>query len=154
MRINDIHPYHSPFEGGQGGCLDLNMKRNKIIYYNPNLKEKARRRRIKCTSSETLLWSKIRRKSFGYEFHRQVPIDEYIVDFYCHELRLAIEVDGSSHVNKYKYDLRRQKKLESRGVRFVRFEDDDVKRNVNDVIRALGIVISGLEKSNAVPQIP
>src|ERR1035437_5856880 len=102
------------------------MTKNKIIFYNPDLKEKARRLRINCTPSETLLWSKIRRKSFGYEFHRQVPIDEYIVDFFCHELRLAIEVDGSSHINKYKYDLRRQKKLESFGVRFVRFEDDDV----------------------------
>jgi|ERR1035437_169934 very-short-patch-repair endonuclease len=130
------------------------MTKNKIIFYNPDLKEKARRLRINCTPSETLLWSKIRRKSFGYEFHRQVPIDEYIVDFFCHELRLAIEVDGSSHINKYKYDLRRQKKLESFGVRFVRFEDDDVKRNVNDVIRALGIVISGLEKSNDAPHIP
>ena len=146
MRINDIHPYHSPFEGGQGGCLDLNMKRNKIIYYNPNLKEKARRRRIKCTSSETLLWSKIRRKSFGYEFHRQVPIDEYIVDFYCHELRLAIEVDGSSHDSKYEYDLQRQRKLENLGVVFIRFQDVDVKKNLNDVLRALEIVILELEE--------
>lgn len=83
------------------------MKRNKVIYYNPSLKEKARRLRINCTSSETLLWSKIRRKSLGYEFHRQVPIDEYIVDFYCHELRLAVEIDDSSHDNKHEYDLRR-----------------------------------------------
>jgi very-short-patch-repair endonuclease len=88
----------------------------------------------------------IRRKSLGYEFHRQVPIDEYIVDFYCHELSLAIEVDGNSHINKYEYDLRRQKKLESLGVRFIRFEDLDVKRNINDVLRTLIIIISEQEK--------
>jgi very-short-patch-repair endonuclease len=83
------------------------MKRNTIIHYNPTLKEKARHLRNKCTLSETLLWSKIRRKSLGYEFHRQVAINEFIVDFYCHELRLAIEVDGSSHEGKYEYDLQR-----------------------------------------------
>jgi very-short-patch-repair endonuclease len=122
------------------------MTRNKIIFYNPTLKGKARRLRIKCTPSETLLWSKIRRKSLGYEFHRQIPIDEYIVDFYCHELRLAIEVDGSSHLNKQEYDFRRQRKLENLGVRFVRFEDIDVKRNINQVFRVLLDVISELEK--------
>jgi very-short-patch-repair endonuclease len=152
--IQEIHRYLSPFEGGQGGCQDSEMKRNKIIYYNPTLKEKARNLRTRCTASETLLWSKIRRRSFGYEFHRQVPIDKYIVDFYCHELRLAIEVDGSSHNNKQEYDLRRQRKLESLGVRFIRFEDIYVKRNLNDVLRALLIVISELEESNDFSQIP
>ena len=124
------------------------MTRNKIIFYNPNLKEKARRLRIKCTPSETLLWSRIRRRSLGYEFHRQVPIDEYIVDFYCHELRLAIEVDGSSHDNKQEYDLLRQRKLERLGVRFLRFDDRDFKRSMNDVLRAITTVIAELEKAN------
>ena len=124
------------------------MTRNKIIFYNPNLKEKARRLRIKCTPSETLLWSRIRRRSLGYEFHRQVPIDEYIVDFYCHELRLAIDVDGSSHDNKQEYDLLRQRKLERLGVRFLRFDDRDFKRSMNDVLRAITTVIAELEKGN------
>ena len=146
MWIYEIRLYCSPFEGGKGDVKKYEMKRNAIIYYNPKLKEKARRLRIRCTLSETLLWSKIRRKSLGYEFHRQVPIDEYIVDFYCHELRLAIEVDGSSHDNKYEYDLRRQLKLESLGVRFIRFDDLDVKRNINDVLRIFIIIISEQEK--------
>jgi very-short-patch-repair endonuclease len=124
------------------------MTRNKIIFYNPNLKEKARRLRIKCTPSETLLWSRIRRRSLGYEFHWQVPIDEYIVDFYCHELRLAIDVDGSSHDNKQEYDLLRQRKLERLGVRFLRFDDRDFRRSMNDVLRAITTVIAELEKAN------
>ena len=122
------------------------MKRNTILHYNPSLKLKARRLRIQCTPSETLLWSKIRRKSLGYEFHRQVPIDEYIVDFYCHELRLAIEVDGSSHDDKQDYDLRRQRKLERLGVRFIRYDDDDVKKGIREVMRVLQDVISELEE--------
>jgi very-short-patch-repair endonuclease len=95
-----------------------------------------------------LLWSRIRRRSLGHEFHRQVPIDEYIVDFYCRELRLAIEVDGSSHDNKQEYDLLRQRKLERLGVRFLRFDDRDFKRSMNDVLRAITTVIAELEKGN------
>jgi very-short-patch-repair endonuclease len=123
------------------------MKRNNLIYYNPGLREKARRLRNESTFSEILLWLKIKDKSLGYEFHRQVPIDEYIVDFYCHELRLAIEIDGSSHYNKYEYDIKRQRRLETLGVWFIRFDDIDVKRNMNDVLRTLGIVILQIEKS-------
>jgi len=123
------------------------MRRNSIINYNPSLKEKARRLRNESTFSEILLWLKIKRKALGYEFHRQVPVNNYIVDFYCHELCLAVEIDGSSHDNKYEYDLKRQRILESLGVRFVRFDDIDVKRNMNDVLRALEIVIIEIEKS-------
>jgi very-short-patch-repair endonuclease len=123
------------------------MKRNNLIYYNPSLKEKARRLRNESAFSEILLWLKIKGKTFGYEFHRQVPIYEFIVDFYCHELKLAIEIDGSSHDTKYEYDLRRQRRLEALGVRFIRFDDVDVKKRMNDVLRALEIVISEIEKN-------
>jgi very-short-patch-repair endonuclease len=124
------------------------MKRNIILHYTPSLKFRARRLRIKCTHAEALLWTRIRRKSLGYEFHRQVPIDEYIVDFYCHELRLAIEVDGSSHDNKQDYDQRRQRRLESMGVRFVRFENSDVNKGLSEVIRVLHDVMTELEEKN------
>jgi very-short-patch-repair endonuclease len=124
------------------------MKRNSIIHYNPSLKFRARLLRNQCTPAEALLWTRIRRKSLGYEFHRQVPIDEYIVDFYCHELRLAIEVDGSSHDNKQDYDQRRQRRLESLGVRFIRFENSDVNKGLSEVIRVLQDVITELEEKN------
>jgi very-short-patch-repair endonuclease len=100
---------------------------NKIIPYNPKLKDLARKLRKESTLSEVLLWKKLKGKAFGVEFHRQVPIYEFIVDFYCHELRLAIEIDGYSHDEKFEYDLIRQEKLESLGVGFLRFNDIDVK---------------------------
>ena len=81
---------------------------NKIIPYNPVLKELARRLRGKNTLCEFVLWKHIRKRALGVEFHRQVPILEYIVDFYCHELRLAIEVDGSIHRYKEEEDLKQQ----------------------------------------------
>jgi len=70
----------------------------------------------------------------GYQFHRQVPIDDFIVDFYCHELKLVIEIDGDSHDYKYTKDRKRQEKLESLGVRFLRFEDLDVKQSMGYVL--------------------
>jgi len=62
---------------------------------------------------------------------------EYIVDFYCHEIQLAIEVDGDSHEYKYAYDSKRQGKLEKLGVEFIRFTDHEVKNNMFSVGLAL-----------------
>ena len=109
------------------------MMTNKILKYNPKLKALARELRNNSTMAEVLLWRNIKGRSYGYEFHRQVPIDEYIVDFYCHELCLAIEIDGNTHDYNYENDEKRQQKLEKLGITFVRFDDWDVKRNMNDV---------------------
>jgi len=113
------------------------MTRNKIIPYNPKLKQLARELRKNSTLSEVLLWQQIKGKVLGYEFHRQVPIDRFIVDFYCHELMLAIEIDGSSHIEKHNYDMNRESKLRNLGVKFIRFDDLDVKKNMNAVLLAL-----------------
>lgn len=70
----------------------------------------------------------------GYDFHRQKPLDNYIVDFFCNELLLAIEIDGLSHIGKEKYDEKRQQRLESLGIKFLRFEDEDVFYNIGKVL--------------------
>lgn len=72
----------------------------------------------------------------GYQFHRQVPMLSYVVDFYCHELMLAIEVDGLSHDSPEAkiYDLDRQGRLEANGVRFLRFRNEQIKRDINAVV--------------------
>jgi very-short-patch-repair endonuclease len=111
----------------------LRMK-NKVIPYRKDLKEKARHLRKNSTLSEVLLWNEIKDRKLGYQFHRQVPMLNYIVDFYCHELQLAIEVDGDSHDEKEKYDSLREQELKEYGVRFLRFIDIDVKRNIKYVV--------------------
>jgi very-short-patch-repair endonuclease len=115
--------------------------KNKIIPYNPKLKELARELRKNSTLSEVLLWLKIKGKVMGVEFHRQVPIDNFIVDFYCHELMLAIEIDGSSHDDKQDYDQNRQLILENLGVKFIRFRDIDVKQSMGWVLEELMICV-------------
>ena len=121
---------------------------NKIIPYNPALKNLARKLRKESTLSEVLLWQKIKGKSLGVEFHRQVPIDAYIVDFYCHELMMAIEIDGNSHEIEtvYENDIVRQERLENLGVRFIRFNDNDVKKDMANVIRALEGFVETLQR--------
>ena len=113
--------------------------KNKILPYNPALKLLARKLRKQGILSEVLLWQKIKNKSLGFEFHRQVPIDNYIVDFYCHEIMLAIEIDGNTHnfTEVQINDFNRQTKLEKMGVKFIRINDADVRFKMNDVIRAI-----------------
>jgi len=124
------------------------MPKNKIIPYDPKLKVLARQLRNNSTLSEVLFWKNIKSRSYGYEFHRQVPVSDFIVDFFCHELNLAIEIDGNTHDDNYDHDEHRQKKLESQGIKFIRFRDYDVKRNINDVLRAVEFKIREIENEN------
>ena len=122
--------------------------KNKIIPYKPYLKELARKLRKKSTLSEVLLWQKIKQRAFEVQFHRQVPMLDYIVDFYCHEIQLAIEIDGNSHDYKYFEDKERQNRLECYGVVFLRFSDLEVKNNLFSVELAV------LEKVNEIQKHP
>ncbi|WP_439880943.1 endonuclease domain-containing protein [Pontibacter sp. MBLB2868] len=113
------------------------MKRT-IIPYKPYLKELARQLRQNSTLSETLLWNELKgKKLLGLDFDRQKPLSNYIVDFYCKELMLAIEVDGDSHDYKYEEDCARQAELEKLGVRFLKFDDAAVKRDISNVLREI-----------------
>ena len=114
------------------------MKNKKILPYDPKLKSLARELRNNSTLSEVLLWQHLKKKQMrGYDFDRQKPIGNYIVEFFCNELMLAIEIDGVSHEDKTEKDGLRQTRLESLGVRFLRFYDSDVKGNMQGVVVAI-----------------
>ena len=112
---------------------------NKIIPYNPKLVPYAKILRQNMTLGEIALWREIKGKKLGVRFSRQIPIDQYIVDFYCKNLQLAIEVDGSIHFKdeQQNKDIFRQNRLESLGVVLVRFNDLDVKNNLSLVLEEL-----------------
>ncbi|MFC4723250.1 endonuclease domain-containing protein [Geojedonia litorea] len=110
---------------------------NKIIPYKPELRAYARNLRKSATLSEKLLWKKIRNRAFEVQFHRQVPMLDYIVDFYCHEIGLAIEIDGNSHDHKYFYDAKRQGRLEAEGVKFIRFSDAEIRQHMHNALVTL-----------------
>ena len=113
-----------------------------FLPYTPRLKQIARQLRQNMTRSEILLWQCLKNKQMhGYDFDRQRPIDEYVVDFYCKQLWLAIEIDGASHDGDeaQEQDRYRQARLEAIGVRFLRFRDEDVRYQLDDVLRAIEI---------------
>ena len=101
-------------------------------------KETRKQLRNNATSSEALLWKALRgRNAGGYKFRRQQGIGSYILDFYCPELRLCIELDGSSHDHKYEYDERRTAFLNEQGIKVVRFHNEVVLANVDAVAREI-----------------
>lgn len=108
--------------------------KNKIIPYKPILKVLARQLRKNSTLSEVLLWQNIKQRAYGVQFHRQVPMLNYIADFYCHEIGLVIEIDGDSHDHRFLYDAKRQGELEAYGVTFLRFSNDEVKKDMFSVL--------------------
>lgn len=111
-----------------------------FIPYQPHLKELARQLRQNMTPGEVILWQHLKQKKMcGYDFDRQRPIDAYIVDFYCKSLMLAIEIDGSSHdsLTAQQNDRLRQARLESLGVRFLRFRETQVCHQTPTVIQTI-----------------
>ncbi len=88
--------------------------------------------------------AKFKQRAYGVQFHRQVPMLNYIVDFYCQEIGLAIEIDGSSHDHSYKYDAKRQSGLEAYGVTFLRFSNEEVKKNMLSVLLVIEETIKEL----------
>lgn len=122
------------------------MKR-RFPEYNLKVKQVSRMLRKNMTLAEIILWQHLRRRQMKrYQFLRQKPIDNFVVDFFCKELMLAIEIDGESHVGREKKDQERQRKLEAMGVRFLRFLDEDVKENVGAVLSVTGNWIDEYEQ--------
>ena len=142
---NKNYSYPFPLWRGQGEVKKEPPMPN-IIPYNPKLREFARYLRNNSTLSEVLLWKEIKNKALGVEFKRQVPILDYIVDFYCQELKLAIEVDGHIHDFRYVEDKVRQEQIEQWGITFIRFSNEDIKTNMFSVVLSLESKIAELKK--------
>ena len=103
--------------------------------YNPALKAKARELRKAGNLSEVLFWNAIKNKQFdGLDFDRQRVIGNYIVDFYCHEHALVVEIDGSSHDDKREYDANRDAFLTGLGLNVLHIQDSEVKKNLAGVL--------------------
>ena len=97
---------------------------------------KARATRLRSTMSlpERILWSALRRKATGLRFRRQQPAGPYVLDFYCHSIKLCIEVDGQQHDFSVARDAARDRWLREQGVRTVRIAARDVLRNPDGVV--------------------
>ena len=96
------------------------------------------------TDAEIVLWARLQRKQLnGKKFRRQASIGPYIVDFYCPEYRVIVELDGAGHHTEdgAKHDERRTEYLEKRGLRVLRFENKEVLENLRDVLQTILLVL-------------
>jgi len=139
--------YSPPLEGWQtksdGVVEDPNeIYRNSQSYfdlpYNPQLKERARALRQAGNLPEVLFWNQVKHKQFkGYDFDRQKIIGNYIVDFYCTNCNVVIEIDGSSHDDKVEYDAARDAYLENLGLTIIHIPAADVLQSMDAVMEML-----------------
>ena len=106
----------------------------------PDLLTHARTMRKEQTNVEALLWSILRNRKFGgYKFRRQVPFGGYILDFFCDQCNLAIELDGGGHATpeQAEYDRVRSKALDGAGIKVLRFWNHEALRNIEAVLEAV-----------------
>jgi very-short-patch-repair endonuclease len=96
--------------------------------------QKARELRSRQTMAEKKLWEYLKEnKLLGFRFKRQHPITNYIADFYCHQARLVVEIDGEYHKNQIEYDNNRTAVMNDFGLRVIRFKNEEVLTNIDTV---------------------
>lgn len=108
---------------------------NEPLAYDPSLTETAQKLRRNTTPAEKRIWFELlnNRKLKGYKFTRQKPIHYYILDFYCAELMLGIEIDGKIHEELVEHDAERTVELESFGIKIIRYTNDEVMSKLEEV---------------------
>ncbi len=120
-----------------------------MLKYNPANKQFSQKLRANQTNAERLLWNKLRRKQIkGYLFTRQKPIGKYIVDFYCHKLKLVIEIDGDLHYlteNDRIKDKKRDQYLKDLGIIVYRINNIDVYKNLKEVVQGIWNLVIKIE---------
>mgnify|MGYP003533007837 FL=1 len=120
------------------------------IYNEKILESRRRDLRVKQTEAEKILWQKLRNRQInGFKFFRQYSIGKYIADFYCSELRLVIELDGSHHYeeNVFEYDKIREEFMKSLDIKTIRFSNLDVFKRVDEVMER--VYFEGRKSSNS-----
>lgn len=103
----------------------------------------AREMRHPQTPAEATLWRALRNRRTGFKFRRQHPIYRFIVDFYCAQAKILIEIDGESHLelDQQEYDKLRTEYLEELGYRVIRFTNDDVRYNFDAVVAEIVLTV-------------
>src|SRR5438094_2855349 len=118
----------------------MDKPRRSALFNARKTKERRKTLRQSATSAEAVLWPYLQnRKILGKKFRRQSSVGPYIVDFYCAECRLVIELDGAPHfaANADTYDQQRTEYLEEAGLKVIRFENKDVKDNIEFVLETI-----------------
>ncbi len=135
----------------------MSISDNVSMFYNakPHIFEKAKMLRKDMTGAELKLWEKLKgKKMLGLRFRPQHPIDIFIADFYCHPLKLVIEIDGGIHnsTDQKEYDFGREGELENWGIKVIRFTNEEVENEMNRVLEDVKQIC--LKRKSELPQSP
>jgi very-short-patch-repair endonuclease len=135
----------------------MSISDNVSMFYNakPHIFEKAKALRNNMTNSELALWEKLKGKQMlGLRFRPQHPIDIFIADFYCHPIKLVIEVDGGIHktTEQKEYDIGRTAELNYWGIEVIRFTNEEIEKKINQVIN--GIEQTCIKRQSELAQSP
>ncbi|MFA9390006.1 MAG: endonuclease domain-containing protein [Prolixibacteraceae bacterium] len=113
---------------------------DKTMYFGakPDILEKAKALRKNMTNAEKILWDRLKNKKvLNVRFRRQHPIDLFIADFYCHSTRLVIELDGEIHKNQVEYDDGRTSEMERFDIQIIRFKNNEVENDIENVLKRI-----------------
>ena len=116
----------------------------KTIFTKSTLKERRQDLRKNMTMAESLLWDELRNKKIGFKFRRQHSIGIYIIDFYCVEKKLIIELDGKVHLKNKDYDKERDNYLKSLSINVIRIKNEEVGRDIREVIDKIKVKLNSL----------
>jgi len=111
-------------------------------YNDPKFKPRRKELRHNETEEEKILWKSLRRKNLGFKFSRQYSAGPYILDFYCSEKRICIELDGSQHLDNKEYDKERDNYLLMNDIKVFRFWNGEINGNINEVLKKIKIELS------------
>ena len=120
------------------------------MYFNakPGTLETATILRKNMTYNEKVLWEKLKNKQIcGLRFRRQHPIDFFIVDFYCHAVKLVVEIDGEIHNQQEEYDDGRSAEMEKFGIKVIRFTNKEVEASIDSVVSNIKNIVNERIKS-------
>lgn len=108
-------------------------------YNKKSEQEKRRQLRKNATYCEKIVWLHLRKRQLGYRFLRQYSVDHFVIDFYCPELKLAVELDGDVHnlPEQKEYDIARQRYLEKFGIKFIRITNEEFLGNPNKAFKKI-----------------
>jgi very-short-patch-repair endonuclease len=118
----------------------------KKIFNKKELKPRRKKLRNNSTYAEVFFWQQVKKGQLeGRKFRRQTSIGSYVVDFYCPEEKIVVELDGEVHFDEeiIEYDKERTKYMESLGIRVIRFENQDVLRNTDYVLNKIKELFGG-----------
>lgn len=119
----------------------FHMKRKMFFDAYPQIFANAQKLRANMTKAELLLWEELKNNKLGFKFRRQHPMLHYIADFYCFPLKLVIEVDGGIHDFRKEEDLARTKAIEESGNKVVRFSNEEVINDLENVLNQIRCII-------------